>query len=152
MDIQTIDNQYNQLQSQAQQTVGELQNLAQKLQKAAQDGDQNAREWLLDLKSIALAIQAEQNQVTNLLGALHNFADAQAQQHVQQSLPQTVPQTEPWGNQPQYQQPQQSYPQRGYYPQQQGGMLGGLFHSGFGQAMVAGLGFGIGDDLINQIF
>ena len=152
MDIQTIDNQYTQLQSQAQQTVDELQKLAQKLQTAAQAGDQNAREWLLDLKSIALAMQAEQNQVTNLLGALHNFVEAQAQQHMPQSVPQTVPQTGPWGNQPQYQQPQQSYPQRGYYPQQQGGMLGGLFHSGFGQAMVAGLGFGIGDDLINQIF
>lgn len=152
MDIQTIDNQYNQLQSQAQQTVGELQTLAQKLQTAAQAGDQNAREWLLDLKSIALAMQAEQNQVTNLLGALHNFVDAQAQQHVPQSVPQTVPQAAPWGSQPQYQQPQQSYPQQGYYPQQQGGMLGGLLHSGFGQAMVAGLGFGIGDDLINRIF
>ncbi len=60
MDIQTIDNQYNQLQSQAQQTMMELQALARKLQGAAQAGDQNAREWFLDLKSIALAIQAEQ--------------------------------------------------------------------------------------------
>jgi hypothetical protein len=147
MDIQTIDNQYGQLQSQAQQTVGELQNLAQKLQAAAQAGDQNAREWFLDLKSIALAIQAEQNQVANLLGALHNFAAAQAQQ-----LPQSVPQT-PWGGQPAYQQ-QPAYPQpQPYYPQQQqGGILGELFNSGFGRAIVTGAGFGIGDDLINKIF
>lgn len=147
MDIQTIDNQYGQLQNQAQQTVGELQSLAQKLQAAAQAGDQNAREWFLDLKSIALAIQAEQNQVANLLGALHNFAANQVQQ--------SVPQTAPWGGQPQYPQ-QQGYPPQGYsqqgYPQQGGGILGELFNSGFGRAIVTGAGFGIGDDLINKIF
>lgn len=146
MDIQTIDNQFGQLQNQAQQTAGELQTLAQKLQAAAQAGDQNAREWFLDLKSIALAIQAEQNQVANLLGALHNFAANQVQQ--------SVPQTAPWGGQPQY--PQQGYPQQGYppqgYPQQGGGILGELFNSGFGRAIVTGAGFGIGDDLINKIF
>ena len=99
MDIQTIDNQYAQLQGQARQTVGELQALAQKLQAAAQAGNQDAREWFLDLKSIAIAIQAEQNQVANLLGALHNYAAAQAQQ-LPQSVPQSLPQGSPWGNQP----------------------------------------------------
>jgi len=43
MDIQTIDSQYAQLQNQAQQTVGELQTLAQKLQAASQAGNQDAR-------------------------------------------------------------------------------------------------------------
>jgi hypothetical protein len=150
MDIQTIDSQYAQLQTQAQQTIGELQALAQKLQTASQGGNKDAREWLLDLKSIALAIQAEQNQVANLLGALHNFVAAQVQQ-----LPQTVPQSMPqpgWGNQPQYPQ-QQPYPQAQPYPQQGGGgLLGEIFNSGFGRAMVTGAGFGIGDDLINKIF
>jgi len=149
MDIQTIDSQYAQLQNQAQQTVGELQTLAQKLQAASQAGNQDAREWFLDLKSVALAIQAEQNQVSNLLGALHNFAAAQIQQAPQQ-LPQSVPQAG-WGNQPQY--PQQPYPQQGYYPPQGGGgLLGEIFNSGFGRAIVTGAGFGIGDDLINKIF
>lgn len=151
MDIQTIDNQYSQLQTQAQQTIAELQTLAQKLQTASQAGNTDAREWFLDLKSIALAIQAEQNQVANLLGALHNFAAAQAQQ-IPQQLPQSVPQSG-WGNQPQYPQ-QQPYPPQGYYPQQQGGggILGEIFNSGFGRAIVTGAGFGIGDDLINKIF
>ena len=63
MDIQTIDQQYQQLQSQAQGTAQEITGLADKLQAAVQAGNQDAREWLLDLKSIALAIQAEQNQV-----------------------------------------------------------------------------------------
>jgi hypothetical protein len=134
-----------------------LQELAQKLQTASQAGNQDAREWFLDLKSVALAIQAEQNQVANLLGALHNFAAAQANQiqqlpqSVPQSLPQSVPPSAPWGGQPAYPQ-QQPYPPQGYYPQQPGGMLGGLLNSGFGRAMVTGMGFGIGDDLINKIF
>jgi uncharacterized phage infection (PIP) family protein YhgE len=147
MDITTIDNQYAQLQSQAQQTVGELKDLAGKLQTAAQAGNTDAREWLLDLKSIALAIQAEQNQVSNLLQAVHNFAANQAQ---------TLPQ--PYGNQPNYPQQapyQQPYGQPNYggYPQQGGGgFLGELLNSGFGRAIVTGAGFGIGDDIINKIF
>jgi hypothetical protein len=163
MDIQTIDSQYSQLQSQAQQTVGELKDLATKLQTAAQGGNTDAREWLLDLKSIALAIQAEQNQVSNLLQALHGFVENQSQ--AVQQLPQSVPQAG-WGQPPQQQYPQQGYPQGGYppqgypqqgYPQQGyaqggGGILGGLFNSGFGRAIVTGAGFGIGDDIINKIF
>jgi uncharacterized phage infection (PIP) family protein YhgE len=152
MDVQTIDNQYQQLQGQAQQTVQELKDLAGKLQASAQSGNQDAREWLLDLKSIALAIQAEQNQVANLLQALHGFVANQSQQ--QSSVPQTQ---QPWG-QPQYPQqgypqgyPQQGYPQQGY-PQQQGGLLGGFMNSGFGRAIAMGAGFGIGDDIINSIF
>jgi hypothetical protein len=146
MDVQTIDNQYNQLQSQAQQTVGELKDLAQKLQSAAAAGNPDAREWLLDLKSVALAIQAEQNQVSNLLQSLHNYVD-----NANQQLQQMPPQQQGWGNQNM----QQPYPQQGYqqgYAPQQGGLFGGLFNSGFGRAIVTGAGFGIGDDLINKIF
>ncbi len=156
MDIQTIDSQYQQLTTQAQQTVGELKDLAAKLQTASQAGNPDAREWLLDLKSIALAIQAEQNQVCNLLQALHGFVENQSQ--AIQQMPQSVPQAG-WGQPPQQQPmpyPQQGYPQQGYpqqgYPQQGGGILGGLFNSGFGRAIVTGAGFGIGDDIINKIF
>jgi hypothetical protein len=162
MDIQTIDSQYSQLQAQAQQTVQELKDLAVKLQAAAGAGDTNAREWLLDLKSIAIAIQSEQNQVSNLLQAIHGFVD---NQHQAQQLP-GYPQQGGYPQQPQpYGQqaypPPQGFPQGGYpnqggyggYPQQQGGgFLGELMNSGFGRAIVSGAGFGIGDDLINKIF
>jgi ABC-type transporter Mla subunit MlaD len=162
MDVQTIDNQYAQLQNQAQQTVEELKGLAGKLQAATQAGNQDAREWMLDLKSIALAIQAEQNQVANLLQALHGFVENQ--QNALQTLPQSVPQTQPWGQPPAQQPmpmpyPQQSYPQQGYPPggypggyPQQGGILGSFLGSGFGRAIAMGAGFGLGDDLINKIF
>jgi uncharacterized phage infection (PIP) family protein YhgE len=171
MDIQTIDSQYAQLQTQAQQTIQELKDLAGKMQTAAGSGDANAKEWLLDLKSIAIAIQAEQNQVTNLLQAIHNFADSHNQMS-QGSVPQTLPggpgygqQGYPPGGYPPPQQmpygqqgypPPQGYPQGGYpnqpYPQQGGGFFGQLLNSGFGRAIEMGAGFGIGDDIINKIF
>ncbi len=151
MDIQTIDSQYSQLQNQAQQTVQELKDLATKLQTAAQAGNQDAREWLLDLKSIAIAIQSEQNQVSNLLQALHGFVDNQSR--AMQQMPQQLPPQPAWGQAPQQPMyPQQGYPQQGYPQQGGGGLLGELFNSGFGRAIVSGAGFGIGDDLINKIF
>ncbi len=142
MDVQTIDQQYQQLQGQSQQTAQALQLLGGKLQAAAQNGDQQAREWLLDLRELALAFRAEQDQVSNLLQALHGFVANQAQMQGQ------MPQQQPgWG--------QAAYPQSqpGYAPpQQQGGMLGGFLNSGFGRAIEMGAGFGIGNDLINKIF
>ena len=161
MDVDTIDQQYQQLQTQAQQTAQSLTALAGKLQDAAKGGNQDAREWLLDLREIALAMQAEQNQVGGLLQALHGFVANQSQQLA-------VPQAgSPWGGstppvpaqQPGY--PPQGYPQQGGYPPPgygapggggMGGMLGNFLNSGFGRAIEMGAGFGLGSDLINKIF
>jgi hypothetical protein len=146
MDIQTIDQQYQQLQVQAQGTAQELGGLADKLQAAAQGGNQDARDWLLDLKSIALAFKAEQTQVGLLLQALHGFVANQA------SAMQAPPAPAGWAQAPN--QPPPGY-QPGYGQPQQGGiggMLGSFLNSGFGRAIEMGAGFGIGDDLINKIF
>ncbi len=97
MDIETIDQNYQQLQQQSQQTVQAIANLAQKLQAAAGEGDQQAREWLLDLKEITLGFQQEQHQVTNLLQAIHLYVENQ-------------PPQQPMYQQPQYQQPQYQQP------------------------------------------
>jgi hypothetical protein len=161
MDVQSVDAAYGQLQTQADTTIQELKALAGKLQTASQAGNPDAREWLLDLREIALAVQAEQNQVFNLLQQLHGFVENQTR--AVQTLPASVPQSLPqagWQQQPQQPNyppqgyPQQAYPQgyQGGYPQQGGGVLGGLFNSGFGRAILTGAGFGIGDDLINKIF
>ena len=149
MDVQTIDSEYEQLQDQAKQTVEKIKELADKLQTSAQSGNQDSRDWLLDLREIALAIQTEQNQVNSLLQALHAFVANQTHQQMA-TVPQTAaPQTQSWGM-------PQPYPQPGYppqpYPQQGGGLLGGLLSSGFGRAIAMGAGFGIGDDIINSIF
>lgn len=148
MDTQTIDNTYAQLQQQSQQTVALITALAQKLQTAANNGDPNAREWLLDLKEITIGFQSEQSQVTLLLQAIHNFVANQAQQ---QQQAQQAPPPQPVYQQPVYQQPvyQQPVYQQGYGG---GGGLGGFLHGSFGQAIATGAGFAIGEDIIDDIF
>jgi hypothetical protein len=136
VDIQTIDQNYQQLQQQSQETVQAITALAQKLQAAAGEGDQQAREWLLDLKEITLGFRQEQHQMTNLLQAIHTYVANQPPQ------------------QPQYQQPQ--YQQPMYQPQYQQPMYygggGGFFGSTFGQAITTGAGFAIGEEIIEDIF
>jgi hypothetical protein len=158
VDPQTVDQNYAQLQQQGQQTASLLQTLAGKLQAAAAAGDTNAREWMLDLKEIALGVQQEEGQVSLLLQSIHSMVD----NHVQST-------GQPGYQQQGYQQPgyQQGYQQPQY---QQGGMGGmgmggmgmggmgggGMLQSflggGFGRAIMTGAGFGIGDDIINKIF
>jgi hypothetical protein len=140
MDIQTIDQQYSQLQNASQQVAQELKELATKLQAESIGGNQQAREWVLDLKEIALAIQSQQQQTMNLLQAIHGFVPNQNQAYSAG-----------------YPAPMQSgYPQSGFAsapmtPQSSGG-LGGFLQSGFGRAMEMGLGFGLGDDLMRKLF
>jgi hypothetical protein len=150
VDPETVDQNYAQLQQQAQQTAAQIQGLASKLQAAAAAGDPNAREWMLDLREITLGVQQEQGQVSLLLQSIHSLVN----NHVQ-SVGQPQYQQQPGYQQPQYQQPQ--YQQAGYqqpqYQQQgSGGMLQQFLGGGFGRAIITGAGFGIGDDIINKIF
>jgi hypothetical protein len=169
MDIETIDRNYEELKGQGQQTVRALAALAEKLQRAAEAGDLNAREWLLDLKEVALEIRSEQTQVGQLLQSLHGFVadhlqspppydrqpyDRQQQYPAPQQYQQPYPQ-QPYPQQPQPYAPpqyaQQPYPQQGY-PAQGGGMLGRFMGSNFGQAVTMGAGLAIGEDLIDDLF
>ena len=157
MDPETIDQTYAQLQSQAQQTIGLIQTLVSKLQSASAAGDQNAREWILDLKEITLAFQQEQGQTSLLLQSIHAMID----NHVQQPQYQQPQYQQPQYQQPQYQQPQYQQPQQasglsglgmGGSGAGGGGMLQRFLGGGLGRAVVTGAGFGIGDELINSIF
>ena len=150
MDPDTVDQNYAQLQGQAQQTGQLIQTLAGKLQTAAAAGDANAREWQLDLKEIAIGIQQEQGQVTLLLQSIHSMVD----NHVQQVAAAPAP------PQQQYQQPAGAMGMGGVGMGRVGGMgmgMGGggmlqrFLGGGFGQAMATGAAFGIGDDIINHI-
>jgi hypothetical protein len=148
VDPDTIDQNYAQLQQQGQQTATLIQALAAKLQAASTAGDTNAREWMLDLKEIALGVQQEEGQTSLLLQSIHAMVD----NHVQASPPEPQYQ-QPQHQQPQYQQPQYQQASGGF-----GGMMGGggtlqrFLGGGFGRAIVTGAGFGIGDDIINKIF
>ena len=149
MDPQTVDQNYAQLQQQGQQTASLIQALAGKLQTAAGAGDSNAREWMLDLKEIALGVQQEEGQVSLLLQSIHSMVD----NHVQ-STGQPGYQQQGYQQQPGYQ--QQGYQQGGMGGMGGmgggGGMLQNFLGGGFGRAIVSGAGFGIGDDIINKIF
>jgi hypothetical protein len=152
MNPETIDSEYAKLQSEAEQTGQAIQAFSQKLQAAASTGDANARDWLLDLKSIALQVQQEQLQMQALLQAMHDLTVS----HLSNPQPEPV----------QYQTPQPAYapqpaypPQPAYAPQPAytvqpgggGGMLSRFMGGGFGRAIAMGAGFGIGDDIINSI-
>ena len=94
---------------------------------------------VLDLKEITLGVQQEQGQTSLLLQSIHAMID----NHVQTQAA-AAPQ-------PQYQQPQyQQAPMMGGMGG--GGMLQRFLGGGMGHAIIAGAGFGIGDQLINQIF
>lgn len=144
MDPETVDQNYAQLQQQAQQTAAQIQTLASKLQAAAAAGDPNAREWMLDLKEITLGVQQEQGQVSLLLQSIHSMVD----NHVQ-NMGQPGYQGPGYQQQPGYQGP--GY-QQGYQQQGSGGMLQQFLSGGFGRAIITGAGFGIGDDIIKDIF
>jgi len=143
VDPETVDQNYAQLQQQAQQTATLIQTLAGKLQTAAAAGDPNAREWMLDLKEITLGVQQEQGQVSLLLQSIHSMVDNHVQATAQAQYQQP-------GQQPGYQQPGYQQPQ--YQQGSGGGMLQQFLGGGFGRAIVSGAGFGIGDDIINKIF
>jgi hypothetical protein len=170
VDPETVDQNYAQLQQQAQQTAAQIQTLAGKLQAAAAGGDPNAREWLLGLKEITLGVQQEQAQVSQLLQSIHsmvnNHVESMAQPGFQQPGFQQPGFQQPGFQQPGYQEPgyqepgyqpgyQQSQYQPGYQPQyQQGpaGMLQQFLGGGFGRSMSGGGRFGIGEDIIRSIF
>jgi hypothetical protein len=141
MDVETIDQQYSQLQNASQQVAQELKELATKLQAESTGENQQAREWVLDLKEIALAIQSQQQQTMNLLQAIHGFVANQNQAYNAAGYPALM---------------QSGYSQPGFAPApmtpQPTGGLGGFLQSGFGRAMEMGLGFGLGDDLMRKLF
>jgi hypothetical protein len=136
LDVETVDQEYQQLQQESQQLTQAIQGFAGKLQTAGDSGNDQAKEWILDLKGIALQIQQEQLQVQALLQALHGFAV----NTMQQAPP-----------------AQAAAPVQAAAPQAQGGgMLSRFMGGGFGQAMTTGVGmgagFGIADSMINSIF
>ncbi len=144
MDTSTIDQAYGQLQTEFQDVAKSIQALAEKLQTAAQGGDQNAKEWLLDLKQVALDVKDEQVQVNALLQAIHGF-----HRHLQPAAPAACTPADA----PQQIQAGWAGHVRGRRRHARGGgMFGNFLGGGFGRAIEMGAGIGLGEDLINSIF
>jgi hypothetical protein len=121
VDVATIDQEYAQLQQESAEVTQAIQGFAQKLQTAGDAGDAQAKEWILDLKSLALSIQQEQLQTQALLQALHDFSVNTLQQQAQ---PAPLPQAQA--------------PQAAAEPASGGGMLSRFRGGGFGQAITQG--------------
>lgn len=134
MDVDTIDREYSQLQTEFQEVTQAFQALAGKLQAAVKAGDPGAKDWLMDLKQVALKVKDEQVQTNSLLQAMHGYVSNNMQASQQQG----------------------AYPaQQGYGYQQgyrRGGMFGGYGGGGFARAMEMGAGIGLGEDLIRRLF
>ena len=134
MDTDTVDREYAQLQQEGQQVGQAIEGLATKMKAAGDGGDATAKDWMLDLKGIALQIQQEQLQVQALLQAIHDYANNTMQQQSSGQAP--------------------LQPSAGLAPS--GGGRHGFFGGNFGQAMTQGVGmgagFGIADSLISSLF
>ena len=155
MDAETIDQEFEKLQSEFQEVAGAVETLATKLQAAQKAGDANAGTWLADLESIAKEIDDEQGQTKMLLLAVHGFitdaAKAQPSQPTSDDdKPLFAPGHDPFAGQPQPE--QTSQPHQGLFGGLFGGMGGGYMGGGFGRAMEMGVGMQLGADLVNNIF
>jgi hypothetical protein len=175
MDTQTIDQEFEKLQTEFQDVAGTVTSLAQKLQAAEAAGDGNATEWLSDLKQVAKDIDDEQAQAHALLLAIHGFITnlATAQAAAPPAQPDEHPPLFAPGHEPQDQDDQQGQtPQRhgilgGMFGGGMGGgmmgggmmggmgggmMMGGYGGGGFARAMEMGAGMSLGANLLNSIF
>jgi hypothetical protein len=136
MDVETVDHEFAQLQQEGQQVGEAIEGLATKMKAAGDGGDATAKDWMLDLKGIALQIQQEQLQVQALLQALHDYANNNS---VQQAPPGSQASLQATSGQP-----------------QGAGIRHSFFGGNFGQAMTQGMGmgagFGIADSLISSLF
>jgi hypothetical protein len=164
MDTTTIDQEFEQLQTEFQDVAKTVQGLAAKMQAAEKSGDANAGEWLSDLKQVAQDIDDEQKQVHALLLAIHGFIGSAAQAQAQQTAgeeakpPLFAPGHEPSESE-ETQQPSQHHGMLGGMlggmmggGMMGGGMYGGYYGGGFGRAMEMGMAMNLGANLVSSIF
>jgi hypothetical protein len=130
LDYQSAESQAMLLQQQANQMSQQLRQLADKLQTRIPD--QNlSRELLYDLREAAIAIQQQNQSALALIQQMAQYIhELESNLAMQQ---QAVMQPRGW-----YQQP---------YPTATGGFMGNVA-SGLGM----GVGFGLGEDLVDSIF
>lgn len=130
MDYQTAESQAMQLQNQANQVGQQLRQMADKLQAKITD-PALARELMLDLREVAIAVQQQNQSALMIIQQMAQYIHM-LESNLQMQ-PQPTFQPRGWATQP--------------YPTMGGGFMGNLA-TGFG----LGAGFGLGEDLVNDIF
>ncbi len=127
MDYQQAQNQLSQVQQQSQMVMQKLQAFAQKLGAAAPDPT-TGREWAMDLREVAMAVQGQAQQTSMLLSQMADYIGRLENEMA----------THPTTNvQP-----------TGWATQSSGGGFMGALTSGLGM----GAGFAVADDLVNDLF
>jgi hypothetical protein len=163
MDATTIDQEFEQLQSEFQDVAKTVQSVAAKMQAAEKAGDANATEWLGDLKQVAQDIDDEQAQVKALLLAIHGFIGGVAQSQQAPAAEEKPPLFAPGHEPAEDEGTQQPAPQRHGLlggmlggmmggGMMGGGMFGGYYGGGFGRAMEMGMAMNLGANLVSSIF
>lgn len=129
MDYQAAENQITSLQQQGDQIAQTFKTLADKIQARVSDGNL-ARELTLDLREAALAIQRQNQSASLLIGQMAQYIYS-LENHVSTS-PQSGFQTRGWTNPP--------------------SMGGGGFMGNLVSGLGLGAGFGLAEDVVNDIF
>ncbi len=124
MDYATAQKQIADSQKLAQDTLGKIQSFAEKLTPAAPDAS-TARDWGMDLKEVALAIQQQNQQTLMVLQQMGQYI--QTLEGELQTHPTTQLQQRGWGG-------------------------GGGFLSNLTSGLAMGAGFGVADDLVGSLF
>ena len=128
MDYSTAENQIAQVEQQAQTVIQNMQQFAQKLLSAAPD-ETTGREWALDLREIAMAMQTQNQSMVAMVNQMAEYIktlEAQLSTH-------PAPAVQP----------------RGWMAQPSGG---GGFWSSVTSGLGVGAGFAVANDLVGNLF
>ncbi len=128
MDYSTAENQIAQIQQQSQTAIQNMQQFAQKLRAAAPD-ETTGREWALDMREIALAMQSQNQAMVGLVNQMAEYIKTLEAQMATHPSPSVQPRG--WASQP-----------------SGGGGFWGSVTSGLG----VGAGFAVANDLVGDLF
>ncbi|MDA8364108.1 MAG: hypothetical protein M0Z84_09890 [Gammaproteobacteria bacterium] len=128
MDYSTAENQIAQVEQQSQTVIQNMQQFAQKLRSAAPD-ETTGREWALDLREIAMAMQNQNQAVVGLVNQMADYIKTLESQLATHPNPSVQP--------------------RGWASQSSGG---GSFWSSVTSGLGVGAGFAVANDLVGDLF
>ncbi len=129
MDYSTAENQIAQVEQQSQGVIQNMQQFAQKLRTAAPD-ETTGREWALDLREIAMAMQNQNQAMVSLVNQMADYIKSLESQLATHPNPAVQP--------------------RGWSTQMP--TSGGGFWNSVTSGLGVGAGFAVANDLVSDLF